>query len=96
MRELAGLRKFKFGRFRIVYELDREALIIRIFAIGHRREVYKDLTDRFVEKAGKNTERVGKIIGSSKSDCGALQKGSQGIYASAIVEDGVVPTVTAL
>ena len=46
MREFSGLWKFKVRRFRIVYELDRKARIIRIFAIGHRREVYEELADR--------------------------------------------------
>ena len=44
--ELSALWKFKVGRFRIIYELDRKARIIRIFAIGHRREVYEKLANR--------------------------------------------------
>jgi mRNA interferase RelE/StbE len=46
MRELSGLWKFKVRRFRIIYKLERKARIIRIFAIGHRREVYEELADR--------------------------------------------------
>lgn len=46
MRELAGLWKFRVRRFRIVYELDRKARIIRIFAIGHRRDVYEELASQ--------------------------------------------------
>ena len=46
IRELSGLWKFKVRRFRIIYELDRTARVLRIFAIGHRREVYEDLADR--------------------------------------------------
>jgi len=46
LRELSGLWKFKVRRFRIIYELDRKARVIRIFAIGHRREVYEELADR--------------------------------------------------
>ena len=53
MRELAGLRKFKVRRFRIIYELDRKARVIRIFAIGHRREVYEELADRLRQVARK-------------------------------------------
>ncbi len=37
--ELSGLWKFRVRRFRIIYELDRKARVIRIFAIGHRQEV---------------------------------------------------------
>ena len=43
--ELAGLWSFKVRRFRIIYELDRKARVLRIFAIGHRREVYEQLVD---------------------------------------------------
>jgi mRNA interferase RelE/StbE len=46
LRELSGLWKFKVRRFRIIYAVDRRARIIRIFAIGHRREVYEELADR--------------------------------------------------
>ena len=53
MRELSGLRRFKVRRFRIIYELDRKARTIRIFAIGHRREVYEELADRLRQVARK-------------------------------------------
>ena len=53
MRELSGLWKFKVRRFRIIYELERKARIIRIFAIGHRREVYEELGDRLRRVARK-------------------------------------------
>jgi len=46
LRELSGLWKFKVRRFRIIYDLNRKARVIRIFAIGHRREVYEELADR--------------------------------------------------
>jgi len=46
MRELSGLWKFKVRRFRIVYELYRTARVIRIFAIGHRRDIYEDLASQ--------------------------------------------------
>ena len=44
--ELTGLWRIKVRRFRIVYELDRKARLIRIFAIGHRREVYEEIANR--------------------------------------------------
>jgi mRNA interferase RelE/StbE len=53
MRELSGLWKFKVRRFRIVYELDRKARVVRIFANGHRREVYEELADRLRQAAPK-------------------------------------------
>jgi addiction module RelE/StbE family toxin len=44
--QLSGLWKYKVRRFRIVYQFDRKARVIRIFAIGHRREVYEQLAER--------------------------------------------------
>ena len=46
LRELAGLRKFRVRRFRIVYEIDREKRLLRIFAVGHRRGVYEQVADQ--------------------------------------------------
>ena len=46
MRELSGLWRFKVRRFRIIYVPDRKARVIRIFAVGHRREVYEELAHR--------------------------------------------------
>ena len=46
IRELSGLWRFKVRRFRIIYKPDRKERVIRIFAIGHRREVYEVLADR--------------------------------------------------
>jgi mRNA-degrading endonuclease RelE of RelBE toxin-antitoxin system len=47
--ELTGLWRVKVRRFRIVYELDRKARVIRVFAIAHRREVYEDVADRLLQ-----------------------------------------------
>ena len=44
--ELSGLWKYKVRRFRIVYNLDKRARIIKIFAIGHRRAVYEEVANR--------------------------------------------------
>lgn len=56
LRELSGLWKFKVRRFRIIYELDRKARVIRIFAIGHRREVYEELAN------GRERARVKSLL----------------------------------
>ena len=53
MRELSGLWRFKVRRFRIIYELDRKARIIRIFAISCRRKVYEEMVDELRQVAGK-------------------------------------------
>lgn len=46
IRELTGLWRIRIRRFRIVYEPDSKAKVIRIFAIAHRREVYEQMADR--------------------------------------------------
>jgi len=51
LRELSGLRKYKVRRFRIVYEIDSKTRTLRIFAVGHRREVYEDLVERLRKRA---------------------------------------------
>ncbi len=43
---LAGLRKVRVGRFRIVYRVEKRSRVIRILAIGHRRRVYEELAER--------------------------------------------------
>jgi mRNA-degrading endonuclease RelE of RelBE toxin-antitoxin system len=49
MGELTGLWRIKVRRFRIVYEPDRKAKVIRIYAIAHRREVYEEVAERLRE-----------------------------------------------
>lgn len=44
-RELKGLLKYRVRRYRIVYAIDRQRRIIRIFAVGHRRAIYEELSD---------------------------------------------------
>jgi mRNA interferase RelE/StbE len=46
-RELDGLRKY---RVRIVYAIDQKTRVIRLMAVGHRRYVYEELTDRLRRK----------------------------------------------
>ena len=36
-----GMYRLRVGDYRIVYEVDREAERIIIYAVGHRREIYK-------------------------------------------------------
>lgn len=50
--ELSGLWRIKVKRFRIVYEVDRKSRLIRIFAIGHRREVYEEMANRLRQVRG--------------------------------------------
>jgi mRNA interferase RelE/StbE len=41
--DLAGLWRYRVRRFRIVYELDRSARLVRVMAVGPRRSIYEDL-----------------------------------------------------
>lgn len=45
-RELEGLRKYRVRRFRIVYAIDQTSRVIRLMAVGSRRHIYEDLTER--------------------------------------------------
>jgi len=46
LRELAGLQKYRVRRFRIVYQIDPKAGVIQVMAIGPRRYIYEELTER--------------------------------------------------
>ena len=37
---------YRVRRFRIVYAIDHKARVIRLMAVGHRRHVYEELSDR--------------------------------------------------
>ncbi len=50
-RELNGLRKYRVRRFRIVYAVDLKRRVFRLMAVGHRRSVYEELTERIRRKA---------------------------------------------
>lgn len=45
-RELAGYRKFKVRRFRIVYAIDRGRRTVRIAAVGPRLTIYEKIAER--------------------------------------------------
>ncbi len=49
-RELDGLWKYRVRRFRIVYAVDQRMRAIRLMAVGHRRHVYEELTERLRRK----------------------------------------------
>ncbi|MCA9468923.1 MAG: type II toxin-antitoxin system RelE/ParE family toxin [Nitrospira sp.] len=44
--ELQGLWKYRVRRFRIVYAVDQKKQAIQVMAIGHRRDVYDEVTER--------------------------------------------------
>jgi mRNA interferase RelE/StbE len=39
---LAGLFRYRFGDYRILYILDKQAKTIEISSVGHRRDVYDE------------------------------------------------------
>lgn len=41
--EFAGYRSLKPRRYRIIYRVNEEELLLEIFHVGHRREVYETL-----------------------------------------------------
>ena len=40
-RKLKGLWKIRFSRYRIIYRILEQKLIVIIFDVGHRKEIYK-------------------------------------------------------
>jgi mRNA interferase RelE/StbE len=49
-RELDGLCKYRVRRFRIVYAVHQKTGVIRLMAVGHRRYLYEQLTERIRRK----------------------------------------------
>lgn len=48
--ELEGLCKYRVRRFRIDYAVHQKTRVIRLMAVGHRRSVYEELTERIRQK----------------------------------------------
>ncbi|MGH7321527.1 MAG: type II toxin-antitoxin system RelE family toxin [Candidatus Rokuibacteriota bacterium] len=44
--ELRNLWKYRVRRFRVVYAIDRNRRLVRVFAIGPRRGIYDHVTER--------------------------------------------------
>ena len=40
--DLTGLRRIRVGQYRIIYEIQKDELIILVVRIGHRKEIYRD------------------------------------------------------
>jgi mRNA-degrading endonuclease RelE of RelBE toxin-antitoxin system len=51
--KLDGLRKYRVRRFRIVYAVHQKTRTIRLMAVGHRRSVYEELTERIRQKTSE-------------------------------------------
>lgn len=39
--DFSGLRRIRIGKYRVVYEVQDQKLIVLVIRIGHRREVYR-------------------------------------------------------
>lgn len=39
--DLRGLRRLRVGDWRVVYEVQDDALIVLVIRVGHRREIYR-------------------------------------------------------
>lgn len=48
--ELAGRFKYRVRRYRIIYSVDRQARILHILAVGHRRSIYEELAERLKDE----------------------------------------------
>jgi len=46
--DLSGFWSYKFHRYRIVFKIDTQAKTIIVWAIGHRRDIYDNLGDHFL------------------------------------------------
>ncbi len=47
--DLGGLRSYRFLRYRIIYKIDPENKYIIVWAIGHRRDIYENLSDHLLK-----------------------------------------------
>ena len=43
--ELAGFRKFRVRRYRVIYQIERPGNTVKIFAVGERRSIYEDVAE---------------------------------------------------
>ena len=39
--EFAGLYRWRSGKFRIIYEIQQDILVVLVLRIGHRKDVYR-------------------------------------------------------
>ena len=43
--ELSGFKSYKIKRYRVLYAVDEEKEVIRVYYVGHRRDVYEQFRD---------------------------------------------------
>ncbi|MBI3070581.1 MAG: type II toxin-antitoxin system RelE/ParE family toxin [Deltaproteobacteria bacterium] len=59
LRELEGFRKFRVRRYRIVYAVDSKSRLVRVMAVGHRRNIYEEPKSQLSRK-NKPPRRQGR------------------------------------
>jgi len=42
--ELRGMYSYRSGDYRIVYSVEKERIVVMILTVGHRKDVYKQVT----------------------------------------------------
>jgi mRNA interferase RelE/StbE len=52
LRELEGKWRYRVRRYRIVYEIDSRARLLRVVAVGHRRHIYEEMASRLRRPSG--------------------------------------------
>jgi mRNA interferase RelE/StbE len=52
LRELKGKWRYRVRRYRVVYEVDGRARVLRVVAVGQRRHIYEQLAARLRSPSG--------------------------------------------
>ena len=39
--KLSGLRRIRVGRYRVIYEVAHDRLVVLVLRVGHRRDIYR-------------------------------------------------------
>jgi mRNA interferase RelE/StbE len=51
--ELAGLRSFRVGKYRIIYRINDKELALDVLLVGPRRDIYEELRERLLRDSEK-------------------------------------------
>ncbi|MBI1865588.1 MAG: type II toxin-antitoxin system RelE/ParE family toxin [Nitrospirae bacterium] len=59
--ELEGFWKYRVRRFRIIYAVDMRKKALRVLAVGHRREIYDEVTRILKPAAERGRREAGRV-----------------------------------
>ena len=78
--ELAGYRSYRIGRYRLIYRIGKERLVLEAF--GSRRDIY----ERMVLEMGRDKirERIAKSAWVRKAGRGSLKHKHHGVRVSQV------------